>query len=1028
METNQGHQMVRKTIAYLLVGLLTFCLMYFVSTRTKLLSGLERKLLDGLFYLREPAFDEINPFVSERVQLLGFDEDSIALIGKWPWKRYVHARFLRKLQRFSPETVLFDVIFAKPESLPQFISDKLDLDPESRDRLQKAFEEMDNEFAEALSEYDNVYLDLQLIENPRETLPEDFQKRIQVNEEILLKGALPADSVLSPVAFRSLEPVLESYIKNSNPAVINVLRDTDGVIRFFPCYFTYHARDGRSGNLLSVVMSLAREFYHVDKKDIHLGPQGILFKSAKVPMLNKYTHQPKTYLKDFHKISRMIKNPGFPESYRYNRNLYNLMVNQGLKGLSGSQRTPDFPLHILENRDGTLEILDNWEVFDAAKRINSGKIAAIVYKKQDLEIKTPLGSFFYINYAGKESKYFRDPNIGKMRFHRPIPTGSYKDVYLLDDIPDIPELDEKGDIKASYDISLLEEWFYDLCEKKAEEIYLQAQKDLGRGIEDDIRLQEYMRKYPHKGRYFFYYYFLLNNKTGPGMLRDLFGIYPQFGRQIGQSPDNFLSENQVLNSLMDQYAEQFDKYHNKFIFAGTIATGIGDVQQTPYANMFGINVIINAFNTIITGNSLKMSWDIKYLDFMLLLAVSILCSLIYGSTNIRLSSFIFILLFFGIFISSFIVFNTYSLYLKTTPLVISNVVIFVSMVMFKLLTEEKDKKFLKATFKNYLSPELIEDMHSSKTMPKLGGEAKTITAFFTDIQGFSTFSEKLTAEQLVELLNEYLSAMTDILIDEKGTLDKYEGDAIVAFFGAPMDLPDHALRACRVALGMQQKLLELREKWGAEKQEEDQDERNASHLPPEQWRPGDKWPVCVHEMRMRIGINTGGIVVGNMGSAMRMNYTMMGDSVNLAARLEAAGKQYGVYILVSQYTLEQEFRDVEGKKRRIMDAVETRLIDNITVVGRSMPVKVYEICAMKGELSDKERELFRLFDEGLSYYLAMEWEKAMGKFKEANGVERFPDAGINPSRVYIERCELFQDTPPVPPGEIWDGVFRLTMK
>lgn len=1020
--------MVRKTIAYLLVGLLTFCLMHFVSTRTKILSGLERNLLDGLFYLREPAFDEINPFVSERVRLLGFDEDSIALIGKWPWKRYVHARFLRKLQKFSPETVLFDVIFAKPESLPQFISDKLDLDPESRDRLQKAFEEMDNEFAEALSEYDNVYLDMQLIEDPRETLPEDFQKRIQVNEEVLLKWSLPADSVLSPVAFRSLEPVLESYIKNSIPAVINVLRDTDGVIRFFPCYYTYRASDGRTRNLISVVISLAKEFYHVDKKDIHLGPRGVLFKSAKVPILNKYTHQPEIRLKEFEKISGMIRNPSFPATYRYNRNLYNLMVNQGLKGLSGKEKTPKFPLHILENEEGTLEILDNWEVFDAAKKTHSEKIEVISYKRQDLEIETPLGSFFYINYAGKESKYFRDPDIGKTMPHRPIPTGSYKDVYILDDIPDIPELDERGDITWSCDISLLEDWFYDLCEKKAEEIYLQAQKDLGGEVQDDIRLQEYMRKYPHKGKYFFYYYFLLNNKTGPGMLRDLIKIYPQFGRQIGQSPDNFLSENQVLNALMDQYDELFEKYHNKFVFAGTIATGIGDVQQTPYANMFGINVIINAFNTIITGNSLKMSWDIKHLDFMLLLAVSILCCLAYGPANIRIGSFIFVSLFFGTFISSFMVFNTYSLYLKTTPLVISNIIIFISMVMFKLLTEEKDKKFLKATFKNYLSPELIEDMHNSKTMPKLGGEAKNITAFFTDIQSFSTFSEKLTAEQLVELLNEYLSAMTDILIIEKGTLDKYEGDAIVAFFGAPMDLPDHAFRACRVALKMQEKLLELREKWGAEQQEEGQDERNISHLPPEQWRTGDKWPVCVHEMRMRIGINTGGIVVGNMGSAMRMNYTMMGDSVNLAARLEAAGKQYGVYILVSQYTLEQEFRDDEGKKRLVMDTVETRLIDKITVVGRSMPVKVYEIFAMKGELSDREHRLFRLFDEGLSHYLAMEWEKAMEKFKEANGVERFPDADINPSKVYIKRCGLFMVNPPVSPGETWDGVFRLTEK
>ena len=154
----------------------------------------------------------------------------------------------------------------------------------------------------------------------------------------------------------------------------------------------------------------------------------------------------------------------------------------------------------------------------------------------------------------------------------------------------------------------------------------------------------------------------------------------------------------------------------------------------------------------------------------------------------------------------------------------------------------------------------------------------------------------------MELLNEYLSNMTDILIADKGTLDKYEGDAIIAFFGAPMEIPDHSLRACRVGVAMQNRLRELREKWRNEKQKPDEPDCNTKGLPPEEWAPGDRWPRIVHQMKMRIGINTGEIVVGNMGSSMRMNYTMMGDPVNLAARLEEAGKQYGAYMLVSENT------------------------------------------------------------------------------------------------------------------------------
>jgi len=180
--------------------------------------------------------------------------------------------------------------------------------------------------------------------------------------------------------------------------------------------------------------------------------------------------------------------------------------------------------------------------------------------------------------------------------------------------------------------------------------------------------------------------------------------------------------------------------------------------------------------------------------------------------------------------------------------------------------------------------------------------------------------------------------------------------------------------------------------------------------------------------KMRIGINTGEIVVGNMGSAMRMNYTMMGDAVNLAARLEAAGKQYGVYTLVSENTLTFEFTDENGEPVRVLDRVETRFIDTIAVVGKSEPVRVYEIWAMKGELTPAEEELARIFDEGMERYLKMEWDSAIAKFSDALKLERAPEGKTTPSEVYIERCRAFKENPPAAPGHVWDGVFRLTTK
>ena len=280
----------------------------------------------------------------------------------------------------------------------------------------------------------------------------------------------------------------------------------------------------------------------------------------------------------------------------------------------------------------------------------------------------------------------------------------------------------------------------------------------------------------------------------------------------------------------------------------------------------------------------------------------------------------------------------------------------------------------------------------------------------------------------MELLNEYLTAMTDILIGDNGTLDKYEGDAIIAFFGAPMEMVDQEVRACRVADNMQKKLGELREKWQNEKTGSGEANPNERNVPQDQWTPGDKWPQVVHKMRMRIGINTGEIVVGNMGSSTRMNYTMMGDPVNLSARLEAAAKQYGVYNLVSEYTLDVEYMDETGATKRVMDMVETRYLDRITVMGKSEPVRVYELFAMKGDLSAEDRELIDLFEEGMAHYQKMQWDEAIERFSRSYSLERFPFEKTTPSEVLIYRCRKYMEKPPVGPGEKWDGVFRLTQK
>ncbi len=314
----------------------------------------------------------------------------------------------------------------------------------------------------------------------------------------------------------------------------------------------------------------------------------------------------------------------------------------------------------------------------------------------------------------------------------------------------------------------------------------------------------------------------------------------------------------------------------------------------------------------------------------------------------------------------------------TTPL-LAVLVSFIGASLLNYSLEGRQKRFLKNAFRYYLSPDVIERVIENPELLRLGGTRRTITAFFSDVAGFTTISEGLSPEELVGLLNAYLSEMTDIILDTGGTLDKYEGDAIIAFWNAPLDEPDHAVRACRAALRCQRRLAELRgafkEKYG-------------------------------HEVAMRIGLNSGPVVVGNMGSMRRFDYTAMGDTMNLASRLEGAGKIYKTSVLVGEET--------EALAR---EAMVFREVDLIRVVGKKKPVRVFELAGEKDATSAETLERIALFHRGLAAYRARDWRAALGIFKSLEG-----DA---PAALYAGRSEAFLASPP---PEDWDGVFELKHK
>jgi len=285
-------------------------------------------------------------------------------------------------------------------------------------------------------------------------------------------------------------------------------------------------------------------------------------------------------------------------------------------------------------------------------------------------------------------------------------------------------------------------------------------------------------------------------------------------------------------------------------------------------------------------------------------------------------------------------------------------------------------------FSQYLHPRLIEQMLTHPETLRLGGEEKELTALFSDIRGFTALSETLTPSELVDLLNEYLTEMTEVIFRNWGTLDKYIGDAVMAFWGAPYPQIDHAMRACRTGLDMIQSLQTLQMSW------------QSRNLP---------------RIDIGVGINSGPMLVGNMGSKRRKNYTIMGDSVNLASRLEGINRQFGTNIIISENTF-----------LLVKDQVVARELDLIQVKGKTQPVKVYELLGLAAE-SSQFSDLVSRFEKGLEAYRSGQWSTAVEIFQDL--VRNYPDDG--PSHVFIERCH---DLIAQPPEGSWDGVFVMKTK
>ncbi|MDR2177370.1 MAG: CHASE2 domain-containing protein [Treponema sp.] len=464
--------------------------------------------------------------------------------------------------------------------------------------------------------------------------------------------------------------------------------------------------------------------------------------------------------------------------------------------------------------------------------------------------------------------------------------------------------------------------------------------------------------------------------------------YPEDAGLIREEADYIAQLAGYLDTAAEQYLELQtllrDRFAGKFCIIGRVDTGTTDIGVNPFYGEY-INVGTHAvvLDTILRESfirPLNPLWSAALCFVLPLLLILVLGGL---KPAPRAGLGIGGVVLFGMF--CFAIFRYTGVFIGPLGPVLSAAIAVIVRELVSYLVSEKEKQFINKALSTYVSKEVVAELVANPSLLQLGGSKRQMSAIFTDIQSFSTISEQLDAEQLVLLLNRYLTEMSDIIMENMGTIDKYEGDAIIAFFGAPVYREDHAALACRSAIGIKKAEIELNRII------------TSDHLSP--------LPLYT-----RIGVNTGEMVVGNMGTSNKMNYTIMGNAVNLAARLEGVNKQYHTGgILISEYT-----------KSEIGNEFICRSLDRVRVVGINEPVRLYELLGLRSDTGLPE-DAVKTWEEALALYEKRQFSAA-GELFGSIAAQNEKDGA---ARLYAEKCRSYTAAPP---PDSWDGVNNLSEK
>lgn len=452
-------------------------------------------------------------------------------------------------------------------------------------------------------------------------------------------------------------------------------------------------------------------------------------------------------------------------------------------------------------------------------------------------------------------------------------------------------------------------------------------------------------------------------------------------------PEKYIPAWRVIDNKIDS-----EKIKDKIVFVGTSAEGLKDIRSTP-VNLYipGVEVHVNVVEQVLTGDYLLRPDLIEGVELIFIAMIGLMIILLAPFVGAVIMAFFILTLTGTIFVISWSAFSEYGLLLDPVYPSLCILSLFVISSLLSYIRTEAERKQVKEAFGLYISPDFMKELTKHPDKLKLGGETRDLTVMFTDIRSFTSISESMTPEALIQMMNDFLTPMSDLVMENRGTIDKYMGDAMMAFWNAPLDDENHARNACLTALKMNKALEPINEKIIEDAEKE-------GHAP--------------QLLEAGIGINTGRASVGNMGSRQRFAYSALGDTVNLASRLEGQTKQYGVRILIGEHTKNQapEFATLE--------------LDLIRVKGKIEPERIY---VLLGTAEMAQTDYFKDWkvkhEDMLRAYRDMKWDKAMKLAEDCQNISKEGMTGYY--NVMLLRLNEMKATPP---KKGWDGIFVATAK